>query len=90
MVNDTTGHHHERSRRGRYSARSDPHGQHAFEHVEGFVVVAVKVGAGTGGARRDNVVVDGVRAAGILVADLDNHPAADGVREHHTVIRAYE
>ena len=44
-------------------------------------MAVVDMGAGSGRAGRHGVVVDRVGTSGIRVADLDDHPPADRVRE---------
>ena len=83
-------HHHERTRRGHDLSGAHPDGELPLQDVEGLFVAAVKVGAGSGGARRDGIVVHRVGAVSVLVADLEYHRPTDGVREVLAVSRSYE
>jgi hypothetical protein len=67
-----------------------PHGQLPLEDVEGLLVIAVEVGEGAMGVRRDDVVMNRVGAARIPVTDLDNHPSSYRILEDFTFVRANE
>jgi hypothetical protein len=68
--------------------RAHLHAQLSLQYVEGLLVATVDAGSRRAG--RDSIVVDGVGACGVPVADLDDHPLADGVREVFAVGRADE
>jgi hypothetical protein len=70
--------------------RPYPHGQFPLDDVESLLMVAVEVGPGTRRSWRDNVIVDRIRATGILVADLGYHLSADRIREGYAVVWADE